>query len=91
MRRALEDYQQRVQVEMDKASLQAARLGHERIEAEARAQRRQAIVEASRVLARNERCMGGTVVRVAEREGVPTYEQVSQNGIPVRCLGSKRL
>ena len=91
MRSALEDYAEQVQVELDKASLQSGRISHDALEAKARADHLKATVESSRVLAPNERCMDGSVVRVGKRDGVPTYEQLSRRGLPVKCRGNKRL
>ena len=38
-----------------------------------------------RVLASNERCIGGSIVRVETVNGVPTYTQVSDGARPMMC------
>lgn len=38
-----------------------------------------------RQLASNERCIGGTIVRVEEINGVPTYTQVNNGAHPLAC------
>jgi len=38
-----------------------------------------------------EKCLGGSVVRVVQVDGVPSYIQVSSNGRPIRCAGNKRI
>ncbi|TBR39348.1 MULTISPECIES: hypothetical protein [Dyella] len=53
---------------------------------EARAQsRRMAAPEEGRVLASNETCVGGSIVRLEQIDGVPTYTQVTDGSKPVMC------
>lgn len=40
---------------------------------------------AERQLADNERCLGGSIVRVDDVDGVPTYTQMTANGRPLAC------
>jgi len=37
-----------------------------------------------------ERCIGGSVVLVRIKDGVPSYQQVLEQGRPVRCEGNSR-
>jgi len=41
--------------------------------------------EQGRILAPNERCIGGSIVRVDTVNGVPTYTQISDGARPVMC------
>ena len=47
--------------------------------------RHMAAPENGRALAANERCIGGSIVRVEMVNGVPTYTQVSDGARPVMC------
>ena len=44
-----------------------------------------AAADPGRMLAPNERCIGGSIVRVETVNGVPTYTQVSDGAHPVMC------
>lgn len=44
-----------------------------------------AAAQPGRTLAPNERCIGGSIVRVDVVNGVPTYTQVSDGARPVMC------
>jgi Sec-independent protein translocase protein TatA len=76
------------QAEMER---ETARLSRQQEEAMRQAQRARAAHEASMQLRPGEKCLGGSVVRVVQVDGVPSYIQVSSNGRPIRCAGNKRI
>ena len=43
------------------------------------------------LLRSDEQCVGGSVVRVLRKDGVPSYQQVLERGRPVKCSGNKRI
>jgi uncharacterized membrane protein YccC len=47
--------------------------------------------EQALLLRSGEQCVGGSVVRVTRKDGVPSYRQVLERGRPVRCAGNKRI
>ena len=58
----------------------------------ARAEINQMVKEfAASKLGPDQRCISGLVVRMRVQDGVPTYEQITRNGRPVRCVGNKRV
>lgn len=68
----------------DMAARQQA-IQHRQIEQLTAQARHMAPPEAGRVLAANERCIGGSIVRVETVNGVPTYTQISDGARPVMC------
>lgn len=46
--------------------------------------------EQAKRLRANEQCVGGSVVRVRQKDGVPSYQQILEGGRPVKCSGNRR-
>lgn len=84
MNKAISDFEAQMELE-------TARLSRQRLEAKRQAQRAQAAYEAAIRLRPDEKCLGGSVVRVVHVDGTPSYTQVSSNGRPVKCSGNKRI
>lgn len=81
--RAQKDMLQAV-TEMQQQQLAMAQ--RQALEARAAA-KRMAAPEQGRVLASNEQCVGGSIVRVEQIDGVPSYTQVMDGARPVMCPG----
>jgi hypothetical protein len=77
-----EDTIQHTMTEMVERQQAAQHRQMEQLTAQAR---HMAAAEPGRVLAPNERCIGGSIVRVETVNGVPTYTQVSDGARPVMC------
>ena len=77
--------------EMDLQSARAARANPANVEAKRRQQQLANAKEAASKLGPDQRCISGLVVRTRVQDGVPTYEQITRNGRPVRCVGNKRV
>lgn len=91
LRRVLAEFEQQASATMDQAAREMRRIQQQQVEAQNRRRQEAAALEAAKVLGASERCVAGSVVRVTERDGVPSYQQVLKGGKPVRCAGNRRL
>lgn len=60
-------------------------------QAKRRSEQVRAANDAAMRLRPGEQCLSGSVVKLTRRDGVPSYEQVTQGGQPVKCAGNLRL
>ena len=86
--RARAEINQMVKEFTEEMDLQSARAN---VEAKRRQQQLANAKEAASKLGPDQRCISGLVVRMRVQDGVPTYEQITRNGRPVRCVGNKRV
>ena len=82
MVRYAQDTIQHTIVEFGEKQQAASRRQIEQLTAQSR---HMAAAEPGRTLAANERCIGGSIVRVETVNGVPTYTQISDGAHPVMC------
>ena len=89
--RARAEINQMVKEFTEEMDLQSARAARANVEAKRRQQQLANAKEAASKLGPDQRCISGLVVRTRVQDGVPTYEQITRNGRPVRCVGNKRV
>lgn len=90
MSRALAEFERKTASMLEDASREAE--GARQQSAQAQNRRAQAVAEreAAKRLGPNERCVSGSVVRVRQIDGVPSYHQLIKRGQPVKCVGNRR-
>ena len=89
--RARAEINQMVKEFTEEMDLQSARAARANVEAKRRQQQLANAKEAASKLGPDQRCISGLVVRTRVQDGVPTYEQITRSGRPVRCVGNKRV